>query len=310
MRRTILVVFALGVLLEAAGRLCARSFSRHQPVRAYHLDYPRRILYGHSLRDGPNARRLSLARYGIWLVSFRWRSFSSLATACGQQLPENPYALLVTRDGTLWIGTYAGLASWNNGKLTQYPEVGARFITSLLEDRSGTVWGSAGRSAGNPYRAAVRHSKRQQTMLRTRRRLRQFRLEFGSGQFRRSLGWRRIRSLALEARSAEVLCDARTAACRPDSIRRRRLIAGIMGGGLRKVVGDKLESYPIRSAMSSNATLPDRDIHANKMLRDRDGGLWIGTNQRGLIHVHHGRTDVFTAENGLSGNIIAGLLRS
>ena len=32
-----------------------------------------------------------------------------------------------------------------------------------------------------------------------------------------------------------------------------------------------------------------------------------GTNQRGLIHVHHGRADVFTKEDGLSGNIIAGL---
>ena len=86
-----------------------------------------------------------------------------------------------------------------------------------------------------------------------------------------------------------------------------QLIVGIKGGGLRQIVGDKLEAYPIRSAMNSNATLPDRDIDANKLLRDRDGGLWIGTNQRGLIHVHHGRTDVFTAESGLSGNIIAGI---
>ena len=76
----------------------------------------------------------------------------------GQQLPENPYALLVTRDGTLWIGTYAGLASWNNGKLTQYPEVGARFITSLLEDRSGTVWaGALGGPPGTPTAVSYTH---------------------------------------------------------------------------------------------------------------------------------------------------------
>ena len=86
-----------------------------------------------------------------------------------------------------------------------------------------------------------------------------------------------------------------------------RLIVGIRGGGLRQVVGDKLEAYRIRSALNSNASLPDSDVDANKLLRDRDGGLWIGTNQRGLIHVHHGRTDVFTAESGLSGNIIAGI---
>src|SRR5208337_2250968 len=58
----------------------------------------------------------------------------------GQQLPQKPYSLLVTHDGTLWIGTYAGLASWNGAQLTRYPEVGEKFVTSLLEDREGTVW--------------------------------------------------------------------------------------------------------------------------------------------------------------------------
>src|ERR1700736_3634230 len=56
----------------------------------------------------------------------------------GQHLPNTPYSLLVTRDGTLWIGTFEGLVSWSGGKLTQYPELG--FVTSLLEDREGTVW--------------------------------------------------------------------------------------------------------------------------------------------------------------------------
>src|ERR1700757_4283931 len=59
----------------------------------------------------------------------------------GQHLPDAPYSLLVTRDGTLWIGTFAGLVSWSDGKLTQYPEIGQVFVTSLLEDHDGTVWG-------------------------------------------------------------------------------------------------------------------------------------------------------------------------
>src|ERR1700722_2796199 len=58
----------------------------------------------------------------------------------GQHLPGAPYSLLVSRDGTLWIGTFVGLVSWSGGKLTQYPELGAQFVTSLLEDREGTVW--------------------------------------------------------------------------------------------------------------------------------------------------------------------------
>ena len=55
--------------------------------------------------------------------------------------------------------------------------------------------------------------------------------------------------------------------------------------------------------MNPNALLPDRDVNSNKLLRDRDGGLWIGTRERGLIHVHNGRTDVFTKADGLSGDI-------
>ena len=53
--------------------------------------------------------------------------------------------------------------------------------------------------------------------------------------------------------------------------------------------------------------LPDRDVNSNKLLWDRDGGLWIGTRDRGLIHVHQGRTDVFTKSDGLSGDIICSL---
>ncbi len=59
--------------------------------------------------------------------------------------------------------------------------------------------------------------------------------------------------------------------------------------------------------MNPNALLPDRDVDSNKLLRDRDGGLWIGTHERGLIHVHQGRTDVFTKSDGLSGDISGSL---
>jgi ligand-binding sensor domain-containing protein len=61
-----------------------------------------------------------------------------------QALPSNNISgLMATRDGTLWIGTRKGLASWKGGKLTQYPELAGRYITSLLEDREGAVWASA-----------------------------------------------------------------------------------------------------------------------------------------------------------------------
>src|SRR5580765_5939935 len=60
-----------------------------------------------------------------------------------QHLPSDSIMrLLVTRDGTLWIGTINGLASWKDGKLTQYAELDGRYIYSLLEDREGALWAS------------------------------------------------------------------------------------------------------------------------------------------------------------------------
>src|SRR3989454_7904974 len=58
-----------------------------------------------------------------------------------EQLPSSMIlSLLVARDGTLWIGTGKGLASWKDGKLTHYRELAGIFIFTILEDRDGEVW--------------------------------------------------------------------------------------------------------------------------------------------------------------------------
>ena len=275
--------------------------------------------YGHkawTIRDGfSTGTAFAMAQTPdgyLWLASefglFRSDgvSFVPWQPPAGQQLPESPYSLLVTRDGNLWIGTFAGLASWKDGKLTRYPELQGLFVTSLLEDREGTVWGGAmGSSPGTVRLCAIGSGS-----------VRCYGQDGALGSFVWSLGEDSSGALWAGAESGlwhwkpgppkrYAVPGVRLADLTQSGD--GRLIVGIRGGGLRQVAGDRLEAYPIRSAMNSNATMPDRDLDANKILRDRDGGLWIGTNQRGLIHVHHGRTDVFTAESGLSGNIIAGL---
>src|SRR6202040_2595893 len=40
-------------------------------------------------------------------------------------------SLLAARDGTLWIGASEGLASWKDGRLTQYPELAGQMIEKL-----------------------------------------------------------------------------------------------------------------------------------------------------------------------------------
>jgi streptogramin lyase len=69
--------------------------------------------------------------------------------------------------------------------------------------------------------------------------------------------------------------------------------------GVSQVVDGKM--LPFRLPDSPNVPDP------TSMLRDRDGGLWIGTASHGLLHVHEGRTDGFMRSDGLSGDSIRNL---
>lgn len=82
------------------------------------------------------------------------------------------------------------------------------------------------------------------------------------------------------------------------------LLVATHEGGLLRLAGDKLDSYAVQDARNPDQPMRNSDVDANRVVRDRDGGLWIGTVDRGLIHVHQGRTDLFTRADGLSGNII------
>src|SRR5687768_2878161 len=65
-------------------------------------------------------------------------------------------------------------------------------------------------------------------------------------------------------------------------------------GGIHRLIDGKPEPY----AITGSANEP---IRGRRMVRDRDGGLWIGTFNRGIVHVYGGRSDVFGLSDGLSG---------
>jgi len=226
----------------------------------------------------------------------------------GQRLPQKPYALLVTHDGTLWIGTFGGLVSWNGSKLTEYPEIGEHFVTSLLEDHEGTVWaGILGSTADRPtgQLCAIRSGHPQCDLQGG---------AFGTfvwSLFEDSSGtlWAGADSGLWRWKPGPPKHYAMPGMRVGDLVAsdEGQLLVGISGAGFKQLVGDKLESYPIHGPMNRSALLTDHEVDSNKLLRDRHGGLWIGTRQRGLIHTHSGRTDVFTKSDGLSGDISCSL---
>jgi len=221
----------------------------------------------------------------------------------GEVMDSAPYALLVAHDGTLWIGTFYGLFSWDGHKLTQYQELRKQFVTSLLEDADGTIW--AGMLAEPGRLCTVRAGQVRCSVP-----------QEGFGGF--------VWSLAKDGAGTLWLgTDTGVWQWSPGTPRRYalpglrvgdvtttadgKILVGIAGGGLRRVSGDHLEPYPIPGITKPDEWLTDQEVRSNKLLRDRDGGLWIGTDTRGLIHMKDGRTDAFTRADGLTGNITCSL---
>jgi signal transduction histidine kinase/ligand-binding sensor domain-containing protein len=216
----------------------------------------------------------------------------------GEQLPSSYIrSLVAAHDGRLWIGTYKGLASWKDGKLTVYRELVGQTVDVLVEDHEGTVW--AGGYAGPIGRLCA--------------------IESGSAQCYGDDGrfglW--VASLYEDSRG-NLWAGAQTGLWRwkPGPPKLYPMPYSLIGtssqtmnesddgalliateGGIRKLVDGKAETY------SLPGIVPQR-FKPLRMLRDRSGGLWIGTTDRGLLHVHQGRTDVFSQSDGLSGDYI------
>jgi len=226
----------------------------------------------------------------------------------GQQLPHNPYALLATPDDTLWIGTLSGLVSWDGTRLTQYPEIGTRFITSLYLDHEGTVWAGVDYSTLGVLGGRLCAIRSGRTQC------------YGDdgrfGTFVWSIGEDNSGTLWVGAETGlwrwkpgppKQYAMPGTRANGLSKTEDGRILIGIRAAGLSQVAGDRIVPYPVPGVTNPNLPLPDRDIDANKLLRDLNGGLWIGSHEHGLIHVHQGRTEIITTSDGLSGDITCSL---
>jgi len=209
----------------------------------------------------------------------------------GHQLPSNNVSsLLAARDGTLWIGTLKGPASWKDGRLKEYPELAGSYIVRILEDREGTIWISGADPLNGKVcwlRSGMADCQGENARLGSGAfglyEDRQGNIWVGavSGLWLWKPGPPKLYPLTGEMFGVEALGEDNESA----------LLVG-WKGGIRRFNDGKIESYPLRGVGQFTATC---------ILRDRDGGLWIGTRTEGLVHVHQGRTDVFTPSDGLSG---------
>jgi signal transduction histidine kinase/ligand-binding sensor domain-containing protein len=291
------VVIALGILLACCS--CASALDPSLDISQYaHRAW--RIREGFS-----KGRVTSIAQTPdgyLWLgTEFGLLRFDGVRNVLWDQTAGEPLPsryirnLLTAHDGRLWIGTYKGLASWKDGKLTVYRELAGQTVDALLEDREGTVWaggyaGSIGRlcaiQSGSPqcygddgrlglWVASLYEDSRGNLWVGAQ-----------TGLWRWKPGPPKLypTPYAVIGTSSQTLNESDGAL----------LIA--TQDGIRKLVDGKAEAYPLPG------TGPR--FQAARLLWDRNGGLWIGTPDRGLLHVHQGRTDGFTHSDGLSGDYI------
>ena len=264
--------------------------------------------YAHTswkIRDGfTKGEILSIAQTPdgyLWLgTAFGLFRFDGLKNVPWQPPPDQPLpssdirSLLAARDGTLWIGTLKGLASWKDGKLTQYAEFAGQRIFRLLEDHEGTVWvgGTAvptGKLCSIQNGSVKCYGEDGSLGLGV---LGLFEDSKGNlwvgvatGLWRWKPGQPKFYPLPGEPNGIRALGEDEDGT----------LLVG-WNGRLQRFVDGKTEAYPLPDTLGQ--------FSPKNLLRDRDGGLWIGTQYAGIVHVHQGRTDVFAPSDGLTSEVV------
>jgi len=195
-------------------------------------------------------------------------------------------------DGRIWIGKASGLSSLKDGQLTNYPELAGQRVLSILEDLRGTIW-VAGYAIPTGRLCAFRDGKADCAGM--------------AGEFARGA------TSLYQAQDGELWAGAANGLWRwrptppkhyltsgaASSI--RALAPGdgslliVMLDGIRQLLGGEVRPYPPLAKYESTPL---------SLLEDRNGGLWVGTDGQGLLHLHQGRVDRFTRSDGLSGNTV------
>ena len=232
-----------------------------------------------------------------------------LQTDLNSRLPNTTIECLeAASDGSLWIGTNHGLSRWRNDKLTNYSKISG-FVTAILEAKDRNIWFI--NDDLNDHKSALCVISGNQ--IRCRPEIDGVVLKDAMALAQDADGALWTSSLATAVHwSSGVLKEYRPKIPRPDL-----LIAGIKaiaptvsgavwvglletgsGLGLQRLTHGTFSPFLQRGFDSS--TLP---VH--RLLVDREGSLWIGTDGMGVYRINGSKVDHLQKSDGLTSDSIS-----
>ncbi len=295
------------------------------PLPSLALDPARHVSqYGHSswrVQDGhfPNVPQsiTQTADGYIWigtgsgLVRFDGVRFVPWRPPSGETPVDfKVLSMLGTRDGSLWIGTGSELAQLKDGQLVTYRGNGGR-VNAIREDRHGAIWFVRSRSrdnAGPLCRVTGTVTKCFGTAdgipFRWAHTLVSDGIDgFWIGSLQGLCHWtpgRVTNFLPDRLKDASGATGVNSFSLMPDGTALVGLGQGGSGFGLQQLSGDTWRDFLIPGGIGSS-------LWVETHLVDRDGAIWLSTQEGGLFHGSAARTDRFRQSDGLSGDTVIGI---
>ena len=207
-------------------------------------------------------------------------------------------ALYVSKDGSLWIGTFLGdLVRLKDGKFTSYSsgkELGGNGISAIYEDDRRNLWigtrgGGLFQFSGGKFTAFTTKDGLANDSVSSITGDREGNIWIGTdgGLSRKRDGRFSNYTTATGLSGDKVLCVYEDR----DGV----LWIGTGGAGLNRFQNNKFTKYSVADGLPGNAVA--------SIFQDTAGDLWIGT-QGGLTRFQNGSFENFAAKNGLSDNSV------
>ena len=211
---------------------------------------------------------------------------------------ERIRALFAARDGTLWIGTLDGLATLRGERVEPWPQLAGHIVNTIIQGPDATVWVGTHTARGARL-CSIRD--REVGCDDGGGRLGAFVMSFcedGKGAIWAgvSQGLLRIHPAPVELHAIPftLVGSLQGLACAPDGS-----VLVLTRQGIVRYTEGRAEPHALMRTGD--------DPPGNRLLADRDGGLWVATSNDGLLHVHKGRIDSVTIADGFSADTVGTL---